>query len=353
MRRVARGCVGALLALVVLGAGSLHAEPSAADKETARQLMAQGRAARSAGDLKTALARFQAADDLMHVPTTGVELAKAQIALGLLVEARDNLLKVIRHPIEKKEPAPFARARAEAAELDTGLKARIPSVVIRVTVTPPDAPFEVTIDGDEVPGSALGSTRSVNPGPHVVLARSGDSVVRAELNLAEGQTRDVPLELHAAAPPAPSASAAPSAAPSAAASHAPAPPASSAHNVLRPAPTAPARPGAGPALVIAGIATTGVGVLLGSIAGGIALSKRNSAVKRCVDIRCPPDTHDDIDAANTFATMSNIGFVIGGVGAGVAIAGLILGSPAPRAPTQGAWVHPFVGWSSAGVSGGF
>jgi hypothetical protein len=177
--------------------------------------------------------------------------------------------------------------------------------------------------------------------------------VRAEINIAEGQTQDVPLELRVAAPPAPSASAAPSAAPSATASHAPAPPASTPPTVLRPAPTAPPRPGAGPALVIAGIATTGVGVLLGSIAGGIALSKRNAAVKHCVGTRCPPSTHDDIDAANTFATMSNIGFVIGGVGAGVAIAGLILGSPAPKTPTQGAWVHPFVGWANAGVSGGF
>ena len=47
-----------------------HADPSAADKETARALMNEGRTDRDKGDLKAAVKAFAAADALMHVPTT-------------------------------------------------------------------------------------------------------------------------------------------------------------------------------------------------------------------------------------------------------------------------------------------
>ena len=85
--------VAASLALL-FGAAEARAEPSASDKETARGLMATGRADRSNHDLAGALKAFTGADAIMHVPTTGLEVAKAQIDLGLLVEARDTALRV-------------------------------------------------------------------------------------------------------------------------------------------------------------------------------------------------------------------------------------------------------------------
>jgi hypothetical protein len=83
------------------------------------------------------------------------------------------------------------------------------------------------------------------------------------------------------------------------------------------------------------------------------MSKKSTAEKGCVDKRCPPSTYDDIDAANTFATMSNIGFIIAGVGAGVAVTGLIMGSPSPKTPSHGAWIHPYLSLGNAGIRGGF
>jgi hypothetical protein len=50
-----------LLGVLLCGPGA-HAQPSAAQKETARGLMAQGRELRERGELSGALTRFNAAD---------------------------------------------------------------------------------------------------------------------------------------------------------------------------------------------------------------------------------------------------------------------------------------------------
>ena len=72
------------------------------DRETARTLMQQGRELTAKGDLKEALKRFKGADDIMHVPTTGLEVARTQAPLGLLVEARDTIAR-IRPGLQRKE----------------------------------------------------------------------------------------------------------------------------------------------------------------------------------------------------------------------------------------------------------
>src|SRR5436190_23509399 len=55
-----------------------RAEPSAADKETARSLMDEGDRKFAAKDYKGALDAYQGAHAIMGVPTTGLEVAKAQ-----------------------------------------------------------------------------------------------------------------------------------------------------------------------------------------------------------------------------------------------------------------------------------
>ena len=79
----------ALLALALaLVSPIAFAEPTAAERETARTLLLSGRDKKKAGKLKDALNDFERANGIMHVPTTALDLGKAQEALGLLVEAR-------------------------------------------------------------------------------------------------------------------------------------------------------------------------------------------------------------------------------------------------------------------------
>ena len=114
------------------------------------------------------LGEFEAADKIMGVPTTGLELGRARMMVGLLVQARNRLLDVTRYPVEPGEPAPFAKARAEAAKLADDLAKRIPSITVQVLgpegPLPDDvliAPTTVRHDADEV---GLGARGSEQPG---------------------------------------------------------------------------------------------------------------------------------------------------------------------------------------------
>lgn len=172
------------------------AEPTAADRETARHLMKLGDEKLAAKDYKAALRSYESAHAIMNVPTTGLAVAKARAGLGELVEARDLLLELVRMPRVEGEPEAFDQARSEAASLAKALEARIPSLVIGVKGPPTDAKVEVTIDGHVVPVVGMSTTRRVNPGAHVVSASSeGFAVASAQAKVKEGETRRVSLKL--------------------------------------------------------------------------------------------------------------------------------------------------------------
>src|SRR5438270_8546116 len=81
------------------------ADPTPQEKETARNLMDEGRELRDEKkDVKAALQRFTAADQIMRVPTTAFEVASTQALLGQLVEARETLSRVLSSPAKPGEP---------------------------------------------------------------------------------------------------------------------------------------------------------------------------------------------------------------------------------------------------------
>src|SRR4051794_16154924 len=79
-------------------ASPAFATPSASERETARSLMQDGDRLLSSGDPMNALKCYQAAHAIMHVPTTGVAVAKTQAEVGQLVEARSSALDVLSIP---------------------------------------------------------------------------------------------------------------------------------------------------------------------------------------------------------------------------------------------------------------
>lgn len=182
-------------AAALLAPSAALAQPSSADKETARNLMKEGDAKFAARDFAGALKAYQAAHAIMQVPSTGLPLARTQIERGLLVEARDTLLQVSRHPKEANEPAAYAKAREEAAQLAGKLAPRIPSLVIAIEGASADA-AAVAVDGSAVPTAALGAPRKVNPGSHTVTASaSGYRDASATVDVKEGDNQKVTLKL--------------------------------------------------------------------------------------------------------------------------------------------------------------
>jgi hypothetical protein len=193
-KKLSRAAVVLVMATLLAPSVAL-AEPSSADKETARNLMKEGDAKFGSKDYAGALKAYQGAHAIMQVPSTGLPLAKAQIERGLLVEARDTLLQVSRHPKDAKEPAAFAKAREEAADIAQKLTARIPSLNIVVEGAPSDSAV-VAVDGASIPGAALAAPRKVNPGTHTITASaSGFRATSATVSVKEGENEKVTLKL--------------------------------------------------------------------------------------------------------------------------------------------------------------
>lgn len=337
----------AILVAVVIGAataGTASASgPTAAEKETARALMDEGHARVDRGDNKGALESFRAADALMNVPTTALEVARQQVALGLLVDARDTLLRLRRMP--PGGPAPFAVAREKAQAMYDELTTRIPSLRLSVSGVANLETAKIAIDGTTIPAAAIGVPFKVNPGHHVVSVTSeSGGHVEVETDVAEGAVKGVDLTVSAspanatvgAAPPP---SEAPRAAPAANGETGSATSATSGPVWLR-------WGGAGLAVIGAGVgATTGI----------VSLSSTHAAAAHCQVGQCPPSTWGDLNTAHTTATISDVAFAAAGVGVLAFVSSFFFttSSPVQPPPTAAVRVVPWVGPTTAGVSATF
>src|SRR5262245_60059265 len=183
-----------LLAVLMLGTTRAGAEPTPAEKETARSLMSEGRDLRDAGDLRSALKRFQAADAIMHVPTTGLEVARTEAGLVQLVEARVTLQRVARLPEDSSDPAPFREARVQADKLDEQLRRRIGAIRFDLRRAPGDPEPTIAVDGVAILGALIDVPFRLNPGRHVVQGKVGTKEVSQVVEARESDTITVVLD---------------------------------------------------------------------------------------------------------------------------------------------------------------
>ena len=336
MRRL--GLTPALVRAVLVGAAlsfavTAGAAPTASDRETARAMMDQGRDFRGKGDLKEALKRFQAANDIMHVPTTALEVARTQVSLGLLVEARDTVATLRQTP-STGESSVFKAARAAAEQLDATLSGRVPSVTIAVKGADAGQTAEVTIDAVRIPDAMLGLPRSTDPGHHVVTAKTPTAEGRSEFDVREGEQKPVEVTLVALSAPEPAPVEPVPAEPPPKTSHFP--------NTL----------------TYVGGGVAGAGLIVGAVTGILALSKKSTLSSQCANQVCGPSSYSALDSANTLATVSDVGFAVFGAGAAVAVVSIFVGkggaAPAVQ-PTPGSGLHvaPWIAGSVAGVHGTF
>ena len=326
-------------------------EPSAADKETARGLMDEGHARRDRHDLKAALESFQAADALMHVPTTALEVAKTQVSLGLLVEARGKVLDMLRAPAKPNEPHAFQEARLTAQSMSDDLEARIPAIHLILRGLPEGSTPTVAIDGANIPPAALMAWRKLNPGHHDIVAHASASEKHEDVTVRERDKKEIVLDFSAPAPVAVGATpgAADTTTPDLTASTSPPPPQ---------ADTADTTPSSVPwkTIEIAGFGVGAVGIIVGSITGIMSISDTNSAKAFCNSNNlCDPRAHDDIASAKSTGTVSTIAFVVGGVGVAVGVVSLVMNGrthhDAP--PPAAARIEPWIGAGTAGLRGVF
>lgn len=322
------GLVAALSLSAPAWAQGLPAEPSAADKDQARELMDKGVEREEAKDYASALRAFQAAHTLVGFPMTGLAVARAQAGLGLLLEAYESAVQAKNNPIRPTETPAFEKARADADAFAQALSARIPS--IQVMVQGPSSGAEISIDGVAIAASAAMQPRKVNPGKHVVAAMApGYDEARVEVQVPEGKMTPVTLTMTPAAA----------------------------------GPEGPGGPGGGKSgglspLVFVGFGVGAAGLIAGTVTGALSLSKTSSIRDQCSDDgACPASTAKDIQRATTLANVSNISLAVGAAGVAVGVVGIFLsggsGDKKPAAATTGIRVKPAIGPGSISIIGVF
>lgn len=279
--RLLFGVTALALALAMPSTG--HAQ-SPAEKETARHLMDEGDKHFEEKRYEQALRAYESAHAIMHVPSTGVEVARAHAAMGRLIEAREAALAVTRMPGAESEPKPFAEARRHASRLADGLAARIPTLRVEL---PSDVDLEslrASIDYEEIATTVAPEPKQLNPGKHVVRARAdGYATFVREVDVKEGGETVVKIELSGHYPKLP---------------------------LLGPTPP----------VAIAALSVAATGLVVGTITGIASLSRTGSARDLCgSDTRsCPPEAASDIDAAKTLGWVSTVSFALALVGGGIA-----------------------------------
>ncbi len=340
MRSVRRAFLLPILAAALL-APTLAAggEPTAAERESARRLMDEGKERTKSKDLEGALVAYGKAHAIMHVPTTGMALARTHLALGHLLEARDVALEVARFPKERNEPTVFETARADAREIEASTKDRIPT--IRVKVKGP-APSALSIDGAAISATLFDTPLAVNPGHRVVVVANKVGVERkVEVDVAEREKKSVEVELPEE----------PKGGPSTAASAAPTSTSTSTPASSATADGASKGGGPGRALFIGGTVVAVAGAAAGTVTGLMTLSKADAVKPQCENGKCDPAAKGDLDTGKTLGLVSTISFGVAGAGLVVAIVGLVW--PSPKTSSTGIVVRPMVAPGGAGLGGTF
>jgi hypothetical protein len=355
-RTATRAAAAAVVAaFLVGGSGAAHAQPSsrpsAADLESARELYKEGKELRTKGDLRGALEKFKLANAYGHTPVTALELGKTHAQLGELVEAREALLSVGRMKVESDETEKSASAREEASQLAEQLRPRIPTLNIAV-LAPAETRPKVSVDGVTVPVVSHEATRKTNPGAHVVVATIGEHEERADVTLAEGETRVVTLSFANDVTDGGGAGGAGGGAADGGgggangangangASDANGGDASRGGRSISP-------------LVWAGLGVGAVGAGIGAVTGILALGRASTVHDECDGTSCPPEAKKDVDSGRTVATISTVAFVAGGVGLAVAAVGWFALSPKKKASSTSATLRAVAGPTWVGVDGRF
>lgn len=267
-------------------APSAHAQDNAAVAEV---LFEKGRKAFEAGDYDTACGKF--AESLRIEPTLGTKLnlAACEQQRGRFATAW-GLFRSVEQQLQPGD-ARYSYAGNSAKDL----LPRVPYVVFKLG---PGAPADIRIRMGEttVRAATIGEKLPIDPGKHVVIVSAEGYQDRSiPIELAIGQTLEVPIEVGARAPTLAVAAPGPVAA-----------------NVAGGKPAAPDRT---MVWVLGGAGATAA--VAASVFGALTLSEKSTGETQCPSReQCNQKGADALDRARTFRLASNIGWGVAALGLG-------------------------------------
>lgn len=299
-------------AIALLCSATALGAPTVRERASARALAVEAQKATKAGAYAEAATALERAVALDPSEQLRLDLARARIRVGKLVEAKE-LLDTLANPDLK--PKPNKRVLAAATKLQAELATQVPSLL--VTVSGVEAHHAIV----ELDGKVITAREKilVNPGEHALTA-DAEGMTRAtqHVSVAEGQETEVTLHLVSAAPTA-------------------APPAVKSGSKV-------------PAIIA--LSVGGAGLAVGAIFGGLALSDKGDADAYCKDGRCTPSAQSSIDASLTKGNVSTAAFIVGGVGVALGtVLWFTVGSK--KTEPEQARVTPWIGAGELGFRGRF
>jgi hypothetical protein len=183
----------ALLPAAVLAATLLAYAPEARaqDSAAADALFQEAKALMAAGKVAEACPKFQASLELQRTLGTLMNLADCLEQQGRVTSAHRRWEEAVTLAAEQKDDrGSFAEDRRKA------VAPRVPKLVVDA-VTGAES-LGIAVAGNAVPSSKLGLPIEVDPGKVAITISRGDTVLETrEVELAEGQTLTVKLDLPA------------------------------------------------------------------------------------------------------------------------------------------------------------
>lgn len=329
MRRLAL-----FLSLVTLGAalspGAAHAAPL--DAVTARDQLKEGYALKKAGRCAEAVPHLVESERLDPQAKTLLNLAECEDALGHLVDADAHLIEAADRARTEGHPELATIARQRLDVIDK----RVPRLTVVVAPgAPPDT--QVLRDGTPLRAVSLGVALPLDPGVHTVQATAeGTGSRRFEVTLKESEVQTVTVS----------------------------PVQTAASSSVSTAPTSGAPSGSSggpshvPAIVAFGVG--GAGAVVGTIFGIRSFSQWSDAKSECkVACGAGSQSQSSLSGARTSATVSDVGFIAGGVGVAAGVLLLLLTprgpaadatSPASASGLRSFWLDPQIGRSGGYLS---
>jgi hypothetical protein len=261
-----------------------------------------------------------------------VDHARALVGLGRLIEARERYQQVVREGVDPKAPQSWKQALVDAERELEELAPRLAWLVIRV-----DGPSDpsVTVDGKPIALSMLGKKQAVDPGLRAVrVTANGYVSADQSVTLREGEERELSLSLK----PPPSI------------------------DLADPEPAGPGLVASErsqiPLPVWAAFGAGGLGLVVGSVTGALALGAHSDLDAQCSGDICRPKTDEekrrmegDRRRYRTLGTLSGVGFGVGIAGAAAGVVLLLTNQKSEDPATAG--VVPEVGLGTVGVRGRF
>ncbi|MFT3767826.1 MAG: CDC27 family protein [Minicystis sp.] len=278
-----------ILAVLLLSTPALAAGP---DDPAKRQALSHTEAEKglslfAAGRWPEAYDQLRKADELYHSPPLTLHMARALVKMGRLIDARTLYEMVLEEPLSRSAPQTYTDAHTKARAELAALTPRIASLQVTVSGVP-YASADVHLDGAVLPEGR----REVDPGQHKLEARAPDGGrVARTITLGDGAQESISLALHSSPPPTQS------------------------------PPRRDWRTSYVPTITAFGVGA--LGIVVGSITGGVSYAKVSDIRTRCDGNQCNPADRGSRDTAATLGNVSTGAFVFGAVG--IAAGGALLG----------------------------